>query len=158
MDAYRTAHLPLAELVAAVRALSARGGALPTEGADERTIRYWQTLGIVDRPLRYEGRTALYAWRHLLQVLAIRVLQAEGCTLAQIQRALAGRTNDELAAAVGPAIGMSPAPPVPVAPRALRAVEVAPGIHVTIDPLLVPDADEAIALISALFPSNRGVR
>ena len=34
---------------------------------DERTIRYYTTLGLIDRPAEMRGRTAHYSRRHLLQ-------------------------------------------------------------------------------------------
>lgn len=64
---------------------------------DARTIRWYQTLGMVDRPVAFRGRTALYGRRHVLQLAAIKRLQAGGVPLADVQRALAGRTDAELA-------------------------------------------------------------
>jgi hypothetical protein len=61
-----------------------------TEVPDIRAIRYYTTLGLVDRPAAMRGRTALYAERHLWQLVAIKRLQADGRTLAEIQRELAG--------------------------------------------------------------------
>lgn len=52
---------------------------------DERTIRYYATLGLLDRPLAMRGRTALYGRRHLAQVVAIKRLQATGRSLAEIE-------------------------------------------------------------------------
>ena len=46
------------------------------EVPDRRTIRYYTTLGLIDRPARMRGRTALYGRRHLLQLVAIKRLQA----------------------------------------------------------------------------------
>lgn len=57
---------------------------------DARTIRYYTTLGLLDRPADFQGRTALYNRRHLLQLVAIKRLQAKGLTLAQIQSQLIG--------------------------------------------------------------------
>jgi DNA-binding transcriptional MerR regulator len=68
---------------------------------DVRTIRWYQTLGVVDRPASYRGRTALFGRRHVLQVAAIKALQAKGMSLAEVQQGLAGRTDAELARAVG---------------------------------------------------------
>ena len=45
---------------------------------DPRTVRYYATLGLLDRP-RIEGRTALYGRRHLLQLVAVKRLQGHGC-------------------------------------------------------------------------------
>src|SRR5690348_15034744 len=42
---------------------------------DVRTIRYYTTLGLIDRPAALRGRTALYGRRHLLQLVAIKRLQ-----------------------------------------------------------------------------------
>lgn len=65
---------------------------------DRRTIRYYTTLGLLDRPAAMEGRTALYGRRHLLQLVAIKRLQAEGLELAEIQARLTGLSDRALAA------------------------------------------------------------
>lgn len=69
---------------------------------DPRTVRYYTQLGLVDRPLPTPGRQARYGRRHLLQVVAVKRLQAAGVSLAEIQRRLAGAADEELYAAVGP--------------------------------------------------------
>lgn len=63
---------------------------------DLRTIRYYTTLGLLDRPAEIRGRTAFYGHRHLLQLVAIKRLQGRGLTLAEIQRQLVGLTNAAL--------------------------------------------------------------
>lgn len=76
---------------------SARVRAVP----DERTIRYYTTLGLLDKPAQMLGRTALYSRRHLLQLIAIKRLQAQGLSLTQIQASLLGAgaaTLEQLAA------------------------------------------------------------
>jgi len=62
-----------------------------------RTIRWYTTIGLVDRPAATRGRVALYGPRHLLQLAAVKRLQAAGKTLAEIQELLVGATNDRLA-------------------------------------------------------------
>lgn len=57
---------------------------------DVRTIRYYTTLGLLDRPASFQGRTAYYGRKHLLQLVAIKRLQAKGFTLSQIQSQLMG--------------------------------------------------------------------
>ena len=52
---------------------------------DRRAIRWYTTIGLVDRPLGMRGRTALYGPRHLQQLVAIKRWQAEGRSLNQIQ-------------------------------------------------------------------------
>lgn len=64
---------------------------------DLRTIRYYTTLGLLDRPAAMRGRTALYGRKHLLQLVAIKRLQAQGLTLVEIQQRLLGKTEQELA-------------------------------------------------------------
>jgi DNA-binding transcriptional MerR regulator len=55
---------------------------------DERAIRYYTTLGLVDGPSKLRGRTALYGARHLAQVVAIKRLQSAGKSLEDIQSLL----------------------------------------------------------------------
>ncbi len=43
---------------------------------DQRVIRWYTTLGLVDRPAAMRGRTALYGPRHLRKLVAIKRLQA----------------------------------------------------------------------------------
>src|SRR6266540_1023172 len=63
---------------------------------DPRAIRYYTTLGLVDRPIARHGSTVLYGPRHLLQLVAIKKLQARGLPLARIQVELAGATDQQL--------------------------------------------------------------
>jgi DNA-binding transcriptional MerR regulator len=96
-------HFRLSELAALVaRALAA----MPYDGQpsgrvrevpDARTIRYYTTLGLLDRPLTMQGRTAFYGKRHVLQLVAIKRLQARGLTLVEIQRHLLGADDRKLA-------------------------------------------------------------
>ncbi|MFC4854725.1 MerR family transcriptional regulator [Actinophytocola glycyrrhizae] len=62
-----------------------------------RTIRWYTTIGLVDRPLATRGRVALYGERHALQLAAIKKLQARGLALAEVQERLLGSTDAELA-------------------------------------------------------------
>ena len=64
---------------------------------DLRTIRYYTSLGLLDRPLEMRGRTALYGPRHLYQLCAIKRLQAEGRALGDVQAQLAGLDDRALA-------------------------------------------------------------
>ena len=59
-----------------------------------RNVRYYRTLGLVDAPLT--GGGAGYGEKHLLQILAIRLLQAQGLPLYRIRDLLFGRTLEEL--------------------------------------------------------------
>ncbi len=70
------------------------------EVPDRRTIRWYTTIGLLDRPAAMRGRTALYNRRHLMQLVAVKRLQADGRSIAQVQEALLGaddRTLTDLA-------------------------------------------------------------
>ncbi|MFI7418133.1 helix-turn-helix domain-containing protein [Nonomuraea sp. NPDC049684] len=88
----------------AARAL--RAGAQPVNGRVRdvpgvRLIRWYTTIGLVDPPLTRRGRIARYGRRHLLQLVAVKRMQAAGHSIAEVQAALAGATNATLAAAAG---------------------------------------------------------
>ncbi len=63
---------------------------------DTRTIRYYTTLGLIDRPAEMRGRTALYEPQHVMQLVAIKRLQAANQTLSDIQARLVGITPKQL--------------------------------------------------------------
>src|SRR5512141_2262243 len=67
-----------------------------TEIPTERTIRYYVSVGLVDRPLRYDGPRALYGRRHFLQALSIKALQARYFPLRKIRSVISDRTDLEL--------------------------------------------------------------
>ncbi len=71
---------------------SARIRAIP----DVRTIRYYTTLGLIDRPAEMQGRTAFYSLRHVQQLAAIKRLQARGLTLSDIQQEMLGLSAAKL--------------------------------------------------------------
>lgn len=166
----RDRDLSLDEL-AALSGRLLRGGVAPSDdervspAPDARTLRYYQGLGLLDRPLRYDGRNAVYGYRHLLQALCVKLLQAQGLSLSQIQRALGGASTEALEAALRDVPGVDPAdspnqlPPAPAAARALIAVELAPGVGVWIDPSRVPDPDSVIATLSRALrdPVSRAI-
>jgi DNA-binding transcriptional MerR regulator len=82
---------------------------------DRRAIRWYTTIGLIDRPVAHRGRTALYGPRHLLQLVAVKRLQAKGLPLVAIQQELAGATDSQLARVAHPAPG-SAAPLAALAP------------------------------------------
>lgn len=64
---------------------------------DIRTIRYYTTTGLLDPPAVMRGRKAFYGRRHVLQLVAVKRLQAKGMSLVQIQQALSGADASALA-------------------------------------------------------------
>jgi DNA-binding transcriptional MerR regulator len=161
---HRDATWDLPGLVAAARGLLEGTGARPEDERvnalpDERTVRFYQTGGLVDRPVRYEGRTALYGFRQLLQVVAVKLLQAQGHSLAQVQRALAGTTTAALEETVRASLGAPPASPARgSASRSLVAAEIAPGVTVLLDPAVVSDPGEVLSRLSEALSPPGGVR
>ncbi|MGH8793169.1 MAG: MerR family transcriptional regulator [Stackebrandtia sp.] len=90
------------ELARRAAAALADGSAAPASGRvretpDVRSIRWYATIGVVDKPAEYRGRTALYGPRHLRQLVAVKRRQAEGASLADIQVELAGVSEKRLA-------------------------------------------------------------
>lgn len=77
--------------------LSAQQDRRVSAAPDARTIRYYRSLHLLDRP-KIIGRQAFYGERHLLQLLAIKALQGRSLPLSEIQARLYGRTNQELIA------------------------------------------------------------
>jgi DNA-binding transcriptional MerR regulator len=87
------------QLADAVNGWCSQHGVAPASGqAGERmttrNVRYYRTLGLVDPPLA--GGGAGYGGKHLLQLIAIRLLQAQGLPLNRIRDLLLGRTLEEL--------------------------------------------------------------
>ena len=149
--------LSLPELSAEVAvALSRLGllGAAPdarvSPAPDARTVRYYTTLGLLDRPA-IVGRQARYRQRHLLQLLAIKGLQKRALPLAEIQERLYGRSDAELEAlieALGREAADAPAPAV--AATSVREVIVEPGLRLLVEEGYRPDSDVTTKIRAAI--------
>ncbi len=72
----------------------------------ERTIRFYVSRGLVTPP-EGKGTAAIYVYRHLLQVLAIKLRQMEGATLETIRQELSGLGGDVIERRVAAALGGS---------------------------------------------------
>jgi DNA-binding transcriptional MerR regulator len=102
----------LRDLAALAGGILDASGVIPVNAAaraqpSERTIRFYVGRGLVSPP-EGRGTAAVYSYRHLLQVLAIKLRQMEGATLESLTRELSELTGDlierRVAAAVGPAL------------------------------------------------------
>jgi MerR-like DNA binding protein len=110
---YRTiAPWGLRDLAALSAGILDASGVIPVNAAararpSERTIRFYVARGLVSPP-DGRGTAAVYSYRHLLQVLAIKLRQMEGATLEAMTREFAGVTGDlierRVAAALGPGL------------------------------------------------------
>jgi DNA-binding transcriptional MerR regulator len=70
----------------------------------ERTIRFYVTRKLVSPP-EGRGTAATYGYRHLLQVLAIKLQQMEGATLEALVKELGGLPGDSVERRVAGALG-----------------------------------------------------
>ncbi len=64
------------------------------EEITERTIRYYRTLGLLDPPIGNYTKT--FSDKHRLQLLAIRLYQAQGLPLRKIRDELYGKSLEDL--------------------------------------------------------------
>lgn len=114
---------------------------------DARTIRYYSTLGLVDRP-GIDGRQARYNKRHLLQLVAIKALQALNLPLAEIQSRLYGRSDTELEAMLTGLADFWSQRREPETIKAVtwREVVIEPGVKLMIQDDWVPAADRESTL------------
>jgi DNA-binding transcriptional MerR regulator len=95
-------------LAAHATALVDAAGLRPTNASaratpSARAIRFYVANGLLDRP-DGAGTAATYHYRHLLQLLAIKIRQREGQTLEEIKQGLAGVTGDALERRVAQAL------------------------------------------------------
>src|SRR5262245_61643306 len=125
---------------------------------DVRTVRYYTTLGLLDRPGEMRGRTALYGRRHLLQLVAIKRLQAQGLTLQQVQERLLGLSDRHLEAiarlpAEAAAGDVAAPPPVAREPAFWRAAPTPPAEPAPL-PQGIPLADDVLLLLTPARPTD----
>jgi DNA-binding transcriptional MerR regulator len=126
---------------------------------DVRTVRYYTTLGLLDRPGQMRGRTALYGRRHLLQLVAIKRLQAQGMTLQQVQERLLGRPDRELEAIARlpdeAAATDVPAPPAAPRPAFWKAAPAPPSDPESPRlPQGIPLSDDVMLLLTPSRPAE----
>jgi MerR HTH family regulatory protein len=155
----------LRDLAALAGGILDASGVVPVNAAararpSERTIRFYVARGLVSPP-DGRGTAAVYSYRHLLQVLAIKLRQMEGATLESMLKEFSGLTGDLIerrtASALGP--GLPPPEQLPLlktpgtgrgrvgravmawlapveglsASSTCRRIPVAPGVEVLID-------------------------
>ncbi len=87
-------------LAAHATALVDAAGMRPTNASaratpSARAVRFYIAHGLLDHPVG-RGTAATYHYRHLLQLLTIKIRQREGQTLDSIKAELVGATGDAL--------------------------------------------------------------
>ena len=96
-----TNEFSLEELAQAVQAWCEDHQTYPANGQaaeeiTERTIRYYRTLALLDPPLGNYAKT--FSDKHKLQLIAIRLYQAQGLPLRKIRDELYGKSLEDLVA------------------------------------------------------------
>jgi DNA-binding transcriptional MerR regulator len=180
LEQYRESTYSLEGLVRMVQGIlertqSAQPDARVAEIPDARTLRYYQTTGLMDKPLRYEGRRAIYGYRHLLQALSIKLLQGQGYRLTQIQGALSSadratlervvveRMGEDIPPEVGlqsetgapPLISFFPTRRGGLQGQPLIAAEVGRGVTVMFDPKQVEEPEVLLVAMRELLHAIR---
>lgn len=102
---------------------------------DGRTIRYYTTLGILEKP-KVISRQAFYGARHVLQILAIKSLQGLSLPLGEIQARLYGKSNKELEAileSISNKLKSDQKARAEIHPLIWREVMIEPGLRIMIE-------------------------
>jgi len=144
-----TSRLTLDELADAVQKmlgekslLAAQADGRISAAPDARTVRYYTTLGLLDRP-EIVARQAHYGLRHVLQLGAIKAIQAAGHPLAEIQAQLYGKTNLELEALIESVSQFRRRRAPEVHPLTWREVTIEPGLKIVAEQGWAPQMSEA---------------
>jgi DNA-binding transcriptional MerR regulator len=100
----------LRDLAAVAGGILDASGVVPINAAararpSERTIRFYVAQGLVSPP-EGRGTAAIYTYRHLLQVLGIKLRQMDGATLEAIVKELGAMTGDTIERRVASALGV----------------------------------------------------
>ena len=138
---------------AGIRPTNASARAAPTP----RAIRFYIANGLIDRP-EGKGTAATYGYRHLLQLLAIKIRQREGQTLHFIRQELGSLTGDSLERRVATLLApaLSAAADVAVkhdddGPESWRRVPVAEGVELHVrEGTRVAKEDAVVAMREAV--------
>jgi DNA-binding transcriptional MerR regulator len=72
-----------------------------TSVPDERTIRYYLSEGLIQPPEEKQGTASVFEYQHLLQLVAVKKLQAEHLPIRKIRELVAGKNERELEMLLG---------------------------------------------------------
>ena len=72
-----------------------------TELPDERTVRYYLAEGLIPPAEEKQGTASVFGFRHLLQLLVVKKLQAEHLPIRAIRELVAGKTERQLERLLG---------------------------------------------------------
>jgi DNA-binding transcriptional MerR regulator len=96
----------VAELAAVAARVLAERGPVQARGTvselpDERTVRYYLTEGLIAPAEEKQGTASVFGYLHLLQLLAVKHLQAEHLPIRKIRELVEGRSERELERLLG---------------------------------------------------------
>ena len=78
-----------------------QGRGTVTELPDERTVRYYLAEGLIPPAEEKQGTASVFGFRHLLQLLVVKKLQAEGLPIRAIRELVTGKTERQLERLLG---------------------------------------------------------
>jgi DNA-binding transcriptional MerR regulator len=121
------------------------------EEVNSRLVRYYTTERLIDEPLRV-GREARYQSRHLLQILVIRKLLAEGLKMSGIGNLARRHSDEQLHQMLTRPVSLQPATPNPaleylaqINPSSQIPVRMAPLPSFLTDPIHTSPAHPLVA-------------
>ncbi|MEO8698731.1 MAG: MerR family transcriptional regulator [Kofleriaceae bacterium] len=155
MDEQWTLPELVSEVAARIAALPAPKNGQVRAVPDDRTIRYYGTLGLLDRPLAHRGRTALYGRRHLAQIVAIKRMQLAERSLAEIQALWSTFDDLTLSRMSGVALPVGSPPPKPRTTRA-EFWKREPAAEISTPPEAAAAPHHVVTLPPALMPAPAG--
>jgi DNA-binding transcriptional MerR regulator len=96
----------VAELAGEAAKILAESGLAQERGTvsdlpDERTVRYYLAEGLLSAAEEKQGTASVFGYRHLLQLLAVKKLQAEHLPIRKIRELVEGRELRELERLLG---------------------------------------------------------
>lgn len=129
-----------------------------------RAVRFYVSHGLMDRP-EGAGTAATYSYRHLLQLLAIKIRQREGQTLETIKAELKETSGDALerrvAQSLAPALLLNGAAPAATThseerPARWRRVVITTGVELHVRDDLPLARNEALVAVRDVVRSALG--
>lgn len=126
-----------------------------------RAVRFYVANGLLDRP-EGAGTAATYGYRHLLQLLAIKIRQREGQTLDAIKKEMREVTGDALerrvAGSLAPALTlqMDTSAPTHNGVASWRRVPIADGVELNVRDDSPAARDDLLVALRDMLRSSLG--
>ncbi|MFM8439874.1 MAG: MerR family transcriptional regulator [Acidobacteriota bacterium] len=66
------------------------------EVVEERTVRYYQSEGLLETPSEKKGTASVFGYKHLLTLVVIKTMQSKNLPIRRIKEIIRGRSEAEL--------------------------------------------------------------